>query len=139
MSYEGTPVKAPPTSRRRMMPPTPQQSSYSSIEAMQWQTEMEVQGSSWNASERTDIAEMEQYLNESDCIKLEIEELELPLGPEDPEVNMTYILRNANRRGGRIFEIFKSKAECGGMSVRGSRWRGFRQGANEVLIASMAR
>ena len=25
MSYEGTPVKAPPTSRRRMMPPTPQQ------------------------------------------------------------------------------------------------------------------
>ena len=27
MSYEGTPVKAPPNTRRRMMPPTPQQSS----------------------------------------------------------------------------------------------------------------
>ena len=32
VSYEGTPVKAPPQARR-MMPPTPQQSSYSSIEA----------------------------------------------------------------------------------------------------------
>ena len=49
MRYEGTPVKAPPISRRRTMPPTPQQSSHSSIEDMQWQAEMEVQGSSWNA------------------------------------------------------------------------------------------
>ena len=56
MSHEGTPVKAPPTSGRSMMPPTPQQSSYSSIEAMQWQTEMEEQGSSWHARERTVIA-----------------------------------------------------------------------------------
>ena len=45
MSYEGTPVKTLPTSRRRRMPPTPQQRSHSSIEAMQWQTEMEDQGS----------------------------------------------------------------------------------------------
>ena len=40
MSYEGTPVKAPPASRRKIMPPT-QQSSQSSIEATQWQTEVE--------------------------------------------------------------------------------------------------
>ena len=85
MSYEGTPVKAPPTSRRMLMPPTPQQSSHSSMEVMQWQTEMEVQGSSWAARERLVIANMEQYLNESDCMKLEIEALELPLGPEDSE------------------------------------------------------
>ena len=45
MSYEGTPVKAPPASRRKIMPPTPQQSSQSSIEAMQWQTEVEDQES----------------------------------------------------------------------------------------------
>ena len=31
VSYEGTPVKTPPTSRRRMMPPTPEQSSQSWI------------------------------------------------------------------------------------------------------------
>ena len=60
MSYEGTPVKAPPVIRRKMMLPTPQQSSYSSIEAMQWQTEMEDQGSGWNARDRTVIAKMEQ-------------------------------------------------------------------------------
>ena len=62
---------------------------------MQWQSEMEIQGSSWNARERTVIARMEQYLNASDCMKLEIEELELPLGPEDSEVTLRYISRAA--------------------------------------------
>ena len=76
MSYEGTPVKATPTSRRRMMLPTPQQSSRSSIEDTQWQTEMEVQRSSRNARERTVIARMEQYLDARDCMKLEIVGLE---------------------------------------------------------------
>ena len=109
MSHEGTPVEAPPTSRRRMMPPTPQQSSYSSIEAVPWQTEMEDQGSGWNACDRTVIAKMEQYLNDSDCMKLEIEELELLLGPEDSEVNLRHTLRNASRRDGRMLDIFSSK------------------------------
>ena len=98
MSYEGTQVKAPPTSRRRMMPPTPQQSSHSSIEDTQWQTEIEAQGSSWNARERTAIARMEQHLNASDCMKLGIEELELPLDPQDSEVNLRCILRNASSK-----------------------------------------
>ena len=35
MSYEGTPVNAPPASRRRIMPPTPQQGSHPLIEEMQ--------------------------------------------------------------------------------------------------------
>ena len=47
------------------MPPTPQQSSYSSIEVMPLQTEMEDQGSGWNACDRTVIAKMEQYLNDN--------------------------------------------------------------------------
>ena len=109
MSYEGTPVKAPPTTRRRMTPPTPQQSSQSWNEDTQWQTEMEVQGSSWSARERTVVARMEKYLNDSDCMKLEIEELELLLGPEDSEFNLRYILTHACRRGCRIFEIFSTK------------------------------
>ena len=129
MSYEGTPVKATPTSRRRMMLPTPQPSSRSSIEDMQWQTEMEVQRSSRNARERTVIARMEQYLHARNCTKMEIVGLEdLLLVPEDAEVNLRYILRNATRRGGRIFEIFNTKekkestglqAKCSGMSDRG--------------------
>ena len=43
MRYEGSPVKAPPPSRRRVMPSTPQSPS-TSIEEIQWQTEMEVNG-----------------------------------------------------------------------------------------------
>ena len=97
MNYEGTPVKAPPASRRKIMP-TPQQSSYSSIETVQWQTEVEDQESGSyekefegqhrrNVRDRTVIARMEQHLNESDCMKLEIAGLELPLGPEDSEVH----------------------------------------------------
>ena len=43
-SCEESPVKAPPASRRRMLPPTPQQSSHSSIEETKWQAEMVVQG-----------------------------------------------------------------------------------------------
>ena len=38
-----------------------------------------------------------QYLNESDCMKLEIEELELQLGPEDSEVNLRHILRTGRQ------------------------------------------
>ena len=122
MSYEGTPVKAPPTSGRRMMPPTPQQSSYSSIEAVQWQIEVEDQGSGWNARDRTFIAQMEQYLNESDCMKLEMKELELLLGPEDSEVNLRRILRNASRRGGRIFQIFSLKEKIEHLVASKVRW-----------------
>ena len=42
-------------------------------------------------------------------MKLEIEELELLMGPEGLEVNLRYILMNASRRGSRIFEIFSTK------------------------------
>ena len=59
MSHAVTPVKARPNTRRRMMPPTPQQSSHSSTDERQWQAEMEVQGSIWSARERTVIAMME--------------------------------------------------------------------------------
>ena len=91
------------------MPPTPQQSPLSFIEDLQWQTEMEVQGSSWNARERTVIVRMEKYLKESDCLKLEIEELELLLGPEDTEVNLRFFQTHARSRGSRIFEILSTK------------------------------
>ena len=61
----------------------------------------------WSARDRTVIARMEQYLNENDNMRVEIEELEFLLGPEDSEVDLRQILRNARRKkGGRIFEIF---------------------------------
>ena len=52
---------------------------------------------------------MENYLNKSDCLKLETEELELLMGAEDSEVNLRYILTSASRRGSRIFASFITK------------------------------
>ena len=94
MSSEGTPVKAPPASRRKILPPGPQQSSQSSIETMQWQTEVEDEESGsyekelegehrWTARNRTVIARMGQYPNKSDSMRVDIEELESLLGPGD--------------------------------------------------------
>ena len=61
----------------------------------------------WSARDRTVIARMEQYLNENDNMRVEIEELEFLLGPEDSEVDLRQILRYARRKkGGQIFEIF---------------------------------
>ena len=65
---------------------------------------------------------MEQYLKASDRSKLEIEELELLLGPEDSEVNLRCILMNASRRGGRIFEIFNTKERSEHLVASKVRW-----------------
>ena len=52
-------------------------------------------------------------------MKLEIEELELLLGPEASEVTLRYIVRNASRRGGMIqYERKKRAFGCMG-SVMG--------------------
>ena len=59
MRCEGSPVKASPHTRRRMMLSPPQQSSNSSYEEWQWQTDMEVEGSNWSAREKKVIAKLE--------------------------------------------------------------------------------
>ena len=66
MNSDGTPVKAPPASRRKIKPPTPQQSPQPSIEAMQLQMEVEDQEFAfegeyrWTARDRVVIARTEQ-------------------------------------------------------------------------------
>ena len=119
MNYDGTPVKASPASRRKTVPPTPQQRVQPAMDAMQLQMEvgdqescscgMEYEGEHrWTARDRTVIARMEQYLNEKDHVKVEIEEL--LLGPEGSEVDLRQIPRYARRKkGGRISDIFSSK------------------------------
>ena len=42
-------------------------------------------------------------------MKVEIEELELLMDPEDSEVCLRFFLTHARRRGGRTFEIFSTK------------------------------
>ena len=77
-----TPVKAPPSTRKRMMPPTPQHISHSSTDERQWQADLEAQPCIWSICERTAIAGKENYLDKSDDVKLEIEDLELLMDPE---------------------------------------------------------
>ena len=48
--------------------------------------------------------------------------MELLLGREDSEVFLTHILRNASRRGGRIFEIFSSKEKSDHSVESKMRW-----------------
>ena len=44
------------------------------------------------------------------------------LGPEHSEGNLRYILRNASRRSGRIFEIFKAKEKASSELQSTVRW-----------------
>ena len=52
----------------------------------------------WTARDRVVIARMEQYLDKSESMKVEIEELELLLGPEDSQVDLEYHLCKNNYR-----------------------------------------
>ena len=73
MRCEGSPVKAPPLSRRRMTPLATMQNSYTSIEREQGSYEGEGRG--WNVRERTIIARTRQFLERSYSVKVTIEEL----------------------------------------------------------------
>ena len=54
MRHESSQVKPPPLSRRRVIPPTPMQSSYSSFEEEQVRSEVEDQ--IWSAHDRAVVA-----------------------------------------------------------------------------------
>ena len=85
--------------------------------------EMEFEGEHrWTARDRTVIARME-HLNENDSMKVEVEELELLLGPEDSEVDLRRIWRCAKRNKGReIFEIFSSESQSEFLVASRARW-----------------
>ena len=89
MRYGSSSAEAFPPSRRRMMQLTPVHRSHSLYEERQRQIEVEDQ--IWSARDRTIIAQIEQYLEESCRMKVEVEELESLLGPEDLEMNFRRI------------------------------------------------
>ena len=103
MRFEGSQVKAPPISRRRMMPPTPLQNSYSSFE--EEQVHFEVEDQIWSACDRTVIARTKQHLEESKSLKAEVEELESLLGPDDSDVDFRRILEEASTGQKRLRDI----------------------------------
>ena len=90
----------------------PQQSSSSTRE----------EESQWRAQERTAIAMMEQYVNNSECKQLDIDEVEeCSLGPEYVDIDLTQILRKTTGEGRNIFEDFKVKEK--GELLVACKWR----------------
>ena len=74
MNYEGTTAKASPCPERRIRTPLPQQSSSSTRK----------EESQWSAQERR-----EQYVNNSECKQLDIDEVEeCSLGPEYADIDV---------------------------------------------------
>ena len=49
----------------------------------------------WSARERTVVARTKQYLEENKSFKVEVEELESLLGPDDSDVDFRRILQEA--------------------------------------------
>ena len=104
-----------------MTPPTPLQNSYASFEEEQGRYEME--GWEWNAKERTLIARTKQLLERSCSVKVQVEELEDLLGPEDVDVDFRRILKEArDERGRKIFETFSSDGLSDFLVAEWSRW-----------------
>ena len=69
-----------------MMPPTPLQNSNDTFE--EEQERFVVEDQMWSAKERTIIARPKQYLEENYSVKVEVEELEDLLGPDDVDVDV---------------------------------------------------
>ena len=111
MRYERSPVKASQLTRRRMMlslATAKFESPYEGGVAVADRHEGARKQLECPREERF-TARMENYLSKNDCLKLDIEELEPMMSPEDSEVNLMYILMNASRRSSNIFEIFSTK------------------------------
>ena len=121
MRYESSQAKAPPQSRRRMGPPTPLQNSGSSFGEEQGR--FEVVDQIWSARERTIIARTKQYLEKRKSIKVNIDELETLLGPDDSDVDFRRILEEArDKKGCAIFETFSADGPSKFVVVSPSRW-----------------
>ena len=135
MNFDGTPAKAPSASGRRITPPTPQQSTQLSFESTPLQMEVEDQEFGacgqeydgehrWTARDGTVVAKMEQYLKESDNMKLEIVELELLLGQEHSYVEVRKILMIAKVKKGSpdLPNTFSMEGPSDFLVVSALRW-----------------
>ena len=117
MRYESSQVKAPPLSRRRMMPHTPLQNSNGTFEEEQGRFVMEDQ--MWSARERTFMARTKQYLEESYSVKVEVEEVEGLLGPDDVDGDFRRIQKEARDEKGCFSTdgltefLVASRSRCG--------------------------
>ena len=78
----------------------------------------------WTACDRAVVARMEHYLDRSESLKVEVEELEYCLlGPEESEVGIRHIAMNArSRKLRRLFHVFGVQGQGGLLVVIAVRW-----------------
>ena len=77
----------------------------------------------WKAGDGVREKERRQYLEESESAKVEVEELESLLGPDDSEVNFRRIMREArDDRGRKIFGIFETSSSNDLSSFLVAKW-----------------
>ena len=82
----------------------------------------EEEGRGWNARQRTIIARIKQYLERSFSEQVQVEALEALLGPEDVDVDLRRILKEArDEQGRKIFETFSSN-DMSFLVADWSRW-----------------
>ena len=83
----------------------------------------EGEGRGWSARERTVLARTTQYLEESYSVKLEVEELEDLLRPDDVDVDFRRILKEArNEKGCVTVETFSTDGLSEFLVASRSRW-----------------
>ena len=110
MRYEGSPVKALPFFKKKDDAACTCAEFVRLFEGEQGIYEEEGRG--WNARERTIIARTSQFLERSHSVKARFEELQDLLGPEDVDVDLRRILKDArDERGRNIFETVSSDGE----------------------------
>ena len=78
----------------------------------------------WTACDRAVVARMEHYLDRSESLKVEVEELEYCLlGPEESEVGIRHIAMNArSKKLRRLFHVFGVQGQGGLLVVIAVRW-----------------
>ena len=109
------------------MPPTPLQNS---------QEDFEVEDQIWSARDRTVIARTKQYLEESESLKVEVEELKSLLGPDDLDADFRRILNEArNKKGRTIFETCSSDAPSEFLAVSRARLDEHQRRLTSTIIA----
>ena len=77
----------------------------------------------WSARDRTVFAITKQYLEVSQRLKMEVEELESLLGPVDSDVDFRRIIEEARgKKTCAIFETFSSDGPSDFLMVSSARW-----------------
>ena len=76
----------------------------------------------FGARDRTVIASTKQYLEESKSLKVEVEELESLVGPDDSDADFRRILEEAREKFGTIFDTFSTDGPRAFLLVSSTRW-----------------